>query len=120
MMKAQRVCAAGAIALALAVAGCLDDSITGGRPLEMTLTADPLAVAVGASVNFSFEASGTDIGAVIIDYGDLTADTFAYPNPVLVADVVTHEYDAAGTYVAEGTVLARTGSRSDEVTITVN
>lgn len=102
------------------LSSCLDDSITGTREISISLVADPATVAPDEPVTFSFEATGRDIGAVLVDYGDGTADTLSFPNPIEVADQLVHSYDSPGSYTAVGTVVAVGGRNSDEVVVTVN
>lgn len=109
------------LATVLLAASCLDDSITGSRPLAISLDADPTTVAVSEPVTLSFLATGSDIVAVVLDFGDGAADTLTYAQPpVEVEDQRVHGYDAPGSYTAEGTVIAAQGRTTDEVVITVN
>ncbi len=103
-----------------ATSACLDD-VTGTRPLSIALSADNTTPAVGEDVTISWVATGTDLGRVIIEFGDLTADTTDYNLlPLEVGGQVTHAYTAAGSYTVRGTALALIGTISDELTITVN
>lgn len=104
----------------LPLVACLDDSITGSRAISITLEVEPATTPVDESVTFTFVATGTDIAAVLVDFGDGTADTLTYPNPVEVADERSHTYTAPGSYTAVGTVVTPSGRGTDEVVVTVN
>lgn len=104
----------------LPATACIDQDITGSRPLAMTISADPATAAVGEDVTFEFVGEGTNVAAVIVAFGDGQADTLTYPAVVEVADFTVHSYDAPGNYTAVGTVVAMNGRLSDEVMVTVN
>lgn len=99
---------------------CLDDSITGARPLAFSISADPSTVIVDEEVTFRFTGEGTNVTAVIVAFGDGTADTLTYSAAVMVTDFTVHSYADAGSYAAEGTIVAGNGRRSDDVVVTVN
>ena len=99
-----------AVAISLA-AGCLDNSITGVRPLTLTLTVEPAAAAVGDSITFRYAATGTDLFAITLDYGD--GQTGSVPalgaGAVGLTGFLKHAYAEAATYVATGTATDNTG-----------
>ena len=103
-----------AVAISLA-AGCLDNSITGVRPLTLTLTVEPAAAAVGDSITFRYAATGTDLFAITLDYGDGQTGSV----PALRAGFLKHAYAEAATYVATGTATDNTGALSREVTVQI-
>ena len=96
----------------LVAASCLDNSITGVRPLTLTLTAEPATTLVGDSITFRYTATGTDLLVIQMDYGD--GETGSIPSlssgAVNMSGYVAHAYSAAGTYVATGTAVDQTGS----------
>jgi len=109
-----------AVAISLAV-GCLDNSITGVRPLTLTLTVEPAAAAVGDSITFRYAATGTDLFAITLDYGD--GQTGSVPalgaGAVGLTGFLKHAYAEAATYVATGTATDNTGALSREVTVQI-
>lgn len=104
----------------MTAAACLDESVTGTRALSFALEANATDVAVGATVRFTFTGEGTNVTAVVVEFGDGVADTLTYPPAVSVGDFTEHSYEAAGTYTATGTIIAQNGRLSDEVAVTVN
>lgn len=103
-----------------ATTACLDDSITGTRPLSFSVTADLTTPAVGQEVTFSFAAAGTGLRSVAIDFGDGVIDTTSYFGPLEATGQVLHAYGSAGVFVVRGEAVANAGVASDEITITVN
>ena len=121
-MKLRSAVRAPALLAALLVtAGCLDDDITGARPLTIELTPSATTVAVGESVTINYFATGTRVAQVTIRFGDgeEAVQTFP-PSLVEVEDRADHSYMSAGTYVVEGEVVSAQGAAVDSVTITVN
>lgn len=104
----------------LSTAACLDDSVTGTRPLAFSISAEPTTAAVDEEVTFSFTGEGTNITAVIVAFGDGTADTLTYGAAVMVTDFTVHSYAAPGIYTVQGTIVAGNGRLSDESAVTVN
>ena len=79
------------IALLIAVSGCLDDSITGTRPLTFSFSASPTTASVGQTITFSYEGTGTLIQGVIVEYGDGAIDSVFTPGSVIeVGGVLDH------------------------------
>ena len=110
-----------AVAVSLA-AGCLDDSITGLRTLTLTLTVEPATAAVGDSITFRYAATGTDLFAITLDYGD--GQTGSVPllggaGVVESTGFLKHAYAEAATYVVTGTAIDNTGVLSREVTVQI-
>ena len=108
-------------AVVLVTAGCLDNSITGVRPLTLTLTVEPATAAVGDSITFRYVATGTDLSTIVMDYGD--GETGSVPSlgagAVGMTGFLKHAYAAAGSYVATGTAYDNTGALSQEVTVQI-
>ena len=104
-----------------ATAACLDDSITGTRPLSFSLSVSPGTALVGDSVDFEYQATGTAIAGVIIAYGDGVADTiFAETsNEVERSGVTRYAYDAPGTFEVVGSVITSGGTRDDTVQVEI-
>lgn len=108
------------VALAVGAAACLDDDITGTRPLAIELTATPTTVTAGESVQFNYDASGNAITLVVMDYGDGTVDSITYNGPVIAANQLSHTYATPATYAVTASVTALQGTLDDNVVITVN
>jgi len=111
------------LVLAVCASGtaCLDDNLIGTRPLSMEVTVDPAVAEVDEVVTAHYSATGTDIGGVIIDWGDGDADTIPYFGGAVVIEApVEHQYQEPGTYIVVGTVEAQNGELSAEATVTVN
>lgn len=117
-MRKAFIAVTGAILLGVTT-GCLDE-VTGTRPLSMTMSVDAATPAVGDTVTFSFQVTGTGLSAVNIDFGDGETDAHTYFGSVEAAGFSTHAYAAAGSYVVRGEVIAAAGSTTDSVTVTVN
>ncbi len=107
--------------LALLAAGaCLEEDVTGVRTADIDLVVAQTTVSTGEVVNVTFEAQGTGIARIVIDWGDGQSDTTTFSGPVEAAGDRTHAYAAAGTYILVGTVAASAGVAADSVTMTVN
>jgi hypothetical protein len=115
-----RTIAVATVAFLAVTTGCLDDSITGTRPLSMTLSADVTAPAVGQNVIFTYTATGTALSQVELDYRDGETETRTYLAPLMVTDLMSHAFTVAGTYVVVGRASAAGGTVGDSLTITVN
>jgi len=117
----RRTAAALGLLLAGATVACLDDSITGTRPTSFSLTASVTAAAVGDSITFDFDATGTSIFGVLITYGDGAQDTLVArgPNTVVWAESFRHAYQTAGTYNVVGRMESAGGSRADTVQVLI-
>ncbi len=109
-----------AVALWGAASGCLDDDITGTRPLSFELSANPTTVATGETVTFSIVATGTGLAQVTLLYGDGELTERPYFGPVEIADIFVHAYSAPGTYEVVGELVGVDGTVSDTVTVIVN
>jgi hypothetical protein len=111
----------GALLVAVvALAACLDDSITGTRPLAFSMTASTQTASVGQDITFSYEATGTALQWVVVDYGDGLADTvFTSSNVVEASGTLTHAYDLTGDFLVSGKAENFTGTRTQEIDIEV-
>jgi hypothetical protein len=103
-------------------AGCLDDSITGTRPVSFTLVAEPASAPVGDSITFTYTATGTSIYGVVINYGDGVIDTISAesPNQVERTESLRYAYASAGSFQVIGRVESAAGIRSDTVEVQVS
>lgn len=103
-------------------AGCLDDSITGTRPLSFSLTASSSTAAVGDSITFTYEATGTSIFGVVMAFGDGVVDTVVAQTPNIVewSEEVRYAYTAPGTFRVVGRVETAGGGRADTVDVVIS
>jgi len=109
------------VALLLAASGCLDDNITGTRPLTFSFSASPTTTSVGQTITFSYEGTGTLIQGVIVEYGDGAIDSVFTPGTVVeVAGVLDHKYETTGTFQALGRLETAETFLSETVTIQIN
>lgn len=108
--------------LAASTTACLDDSITGTRPLTFSLEVDRSSALVGDSLVFTYNATGTSIFAVIMNYGDGVIDTLrtGSTNQVERRESVGYAYETAGAYEVIGRVLTGIGERADTVDVQIN
>ncbi|MEX2466873.1 MAG: hypothetical protein WD995_08175 [Gemmatimonadota bacterium] len=102
-------------------AACLDDSITGTRPLTFSLSAENPTAAVGDSVSFIFSATGTSIFGVLLLYGDGASDTIPTESASTVewAAGATHVYEEPGTFSVIGRLETGAGSQTDTVEVEI-
>ena len=106
---------ASLILAAVAVgAGCLDDSITGTRPLDVRLTVTPTSAAVGETVTASFNATGTGLQGVILD--SLVLSGIA----VEAGQDIEHAYSAVGSYTISARAEDQTGARTATTAVQIN
>lgn len=108
--------------VAAAVAtGCLDNSITGERPISISLDVTPESPAVDELVTATFSATGTGLRGVIVDWGDGVLDSLPYSGVVVEVQAFSeHMYTLAGDYPVTATVEDQTSSESTTVTVVVN
>ena len=59
----------------VAVSACLDESITGTRPLTLTISVDPSTVVVDEVVTATYDATGTGLVGIIVNWGDGVVDS---------------------------------------------
>ena len=108
------------LATGLLVAGCLDDSITGTRPLTMAITVEPESAAVAEIVTTRYSATGTGLIGIIVDWGDGVVDSVSLSGVAVSASgPVEHQYTAEGTYEIVGTAEAQNGVLSSEASVII-
>lgn len=101
--------------------GCLDDSITGTRPVSLIILVDVQSAAVGESVTVAYDAAGTGIASVVVDWGDGESTPIEFQNrPVEATGAVEHAYLEAGSYTITGTVNASNGVVTSEATVEIS
>lgn len=110
-----------ALLVAVASAACLDNDITGTRPLSFALTSDMATATVGDSITFTFTATGTSIFGVLLSYGDGVVDTLVTQSSSTVewTQDVKHAYEVPGDFDVAGRLETAVGSRSDTVAVEV-
>lgn len=91
--------------LMIAAVACVEGVVSGGRPLGIELTANPLRAAVGDSVEFAVEASGANLIILRLAFGDGARDSLDTGGAVGATLRRKHAYDEAGSYVAFASVL---------------
>lgn len=110
-----------ALAFGTALSACLDDSITGTRPLSMVITVDQPTALVDSTVTARYEATGTGLLGVIINWGDGVVDSLALSGTVVtISGPADHVYTAAGSYDIVGTVQAQNGIQTSQTSIQIN
>jgi PKD repeat protein len=113
-----------ALAVVVGVAagwGCLDDSITGERPLTIQLTVAPASALVTETVTATFEATGSGIQGVILDWGDGLVDSLVLSGRVVeAASDLDHIYGVSGTFTVTAIVEDQTGTDSASRTVEIN
>ena len=109
---------------ALAMTGCiLEDEVV--VPTGLNLTVDGGTKAVGEDFSFSYDAQGTALNRVVVQYGDGNQDSdstfFGAFQSAEMSGVMVHAYDSTGTFTVVGWVedLA-IGADTVELTVTVN
>ena len=112
---------AALLLLSAAASGCLDDSITGTRPVTLTISVAVQTAAVGETVTVAYAATGTRIAEVVVDWGDGESTTVEFVTlPVEASGFVEHAYSEAGSYDITGTVAAGNGVETSEVTVEIS
>ncbi len=112
---------AGLLVVGAFGAGCLDDSITGTRPVTLSIATESETAAVGDPVTVSFSATGTGLISVTMDWGDGVIDTVSLGGqPVEAAGRVEHTYSEAGSYTITGTASASNGTASSQTTVQIS
>lgn len=84
---------------------CADSLVEGGLPLTVSIVADRSSAAVGQTVVYTVEASGTNLVGLTIDYGDGVADSVPTSGAVTAGITREHAYAEGGTFVARATVV---------------
>lgn len=112
--------AAVILAMAAIATGCLDDSITGERPISIDLDVTPQSPMVDENVRAVFNVTGTGLRGVLVDWGDGVVDSVAMSGLVVEAtSFVDHSYTLAGEYPVTARVEDQTSSESTTTTVIV-
>lgn len=100
---------------------CLDDSITGTRPLSLTISANPQVALVDEVVTVSYEVAGTGLLGVILDWGDGVVDSLTFNGLAVEATgFFEHAYPVAGSFDIVGTAEAQNGTVSASTAVQIN
>jgi hypothetical protein len=84
------------LVLAGCIVGCVDP--VDPRPLAITITATPVAAAVGETITFIIDAQGGQLLQIDTQYGDGESSTLATNGATTAHVTLTHAYSATGTY----------------------
>lgn len=102
-------------------AGCLDDSITGTRPLDIEVSVTPATATVGQTVQATFLATGTGLQGVILDWGDGVVDSLTLSGTAVQAGRdLDHAYSAVGSYTISARAEDQTGARTATTSVQIN
>lgn len=105
--------------VALSVA-CSSVTFVGGGDVSLTMTADPPSASTGQDVTFSYDAVGSILVAIIMDYGDGTGDTLDTAGAQTASGRFVHAFETPGTFSVVGTIFDNLqGSASDTVVVQV-
>jgi hypothetical protein len=104
-----------------AAAGCSRTTTDVGEPLSITLTVDRTSGRAGVDAfTYHYEAAGTDLLGVVLDFGDGQVDSLAAQGAARAAATRSHVYASPGTYSAHARAMEAFGSvRADTVVVAV-
>lgn len=107
------------VALGASVA-CSDVTFEERGPVSLALTADRTSVGPGGVVTFSYEAVGSELASVTLDFGDGSSAVVNLSGAQTASGRVTHAFSAPGIYVVVGTLEDNVqGPTTDELVVTV-
>ena len=91
----------------LAVLSCiLEDEVI--VPTQLLLTVDGSTKSIGEDFSFSYDAQGTALNRVVLEYGDGSTDSdttfFGGAQSAEMAGIMVHAYDSVGSYTIVGWV----------------
>lgn len=100
---------------------CTDTSVGGGNPLSITLTVDPsVGTAAVDTFTFQYQAEGTDLLGVVLEFGDGQVDSLSALGAVTAGATRLHVYEDPGTYSAIASVIEAVGATlADTVSVEV-
>ena len=97
-------------ALLAVASGCSSSSTDVGEPLSITLTVDrTTGLAAVDTFSFHYEATGTDILGVVLDFGDGQADSLSALGAARAGATRNHVYGSAVVFSASARVLEAFG-----------
>ncbi len=117
----KRNAAVWAAVIALVVMGaCREVTFEGGAPVSITLTSDRTTAKIGQDIIFDFDATGSILDGVTLEYGDGVADTVYASGAMTAHGQFLYAYASAGTFTAVGTAHdARQGPAMDTVIVQI-
>jgi len=120
-IPAYRSVAALAAAILAAAAGCSSASTDVGEPLSITLSVDRSSGAAAVDVfSFHYEATGTDLLGIVLEFGDGQADSLAAQGAARASATRSHVYETPGTYSASAWAHEALGAtKADTVVVEV-
>lgn len=86
------------------LAACSSTTTDTGQPLGVELTADRTNAAVGDSIEFFAQGSGSLLAGMAIEYGDGAADSLSTEGAVTATMRRKHAYSEPGSYLAVATL----------------
>ena len=113
-----RLVLAGALTAAI---GCSDSSTDIGESLSIVLTVDPSSGQAGADIfSFHYEATGTELLGIVLDFGDGDIDSLSAQGASSAAATRNHVYESVGVYSASALAFEALGaSAADTVLVDV-
>ena len=93
------------------VLSCSDSTADFGEPLSITLTVDRSSGTAGVDLfTFRYDASGSQLLGVVLEFGDGQADSVAGQGGSTARATRTHLYEIPGTYSANARVVEALGA----------
>ena len=111
--------ALAAVALVALLGGCDTLAEVDVGPPRFELTADMTAGAVGDTFVIGFEAEGSLLLGVDVDYGDGSTERFPLTGSLRASGSAEHVYREPGSYRVTGVLRDGASERVDELTIEV-
>ena len=113
--------AALAVPVLFAASACSSTSTDVGGPLSIMLTVDRTSGRAGVDAfSFHYEATGTDLLGVVLEFGDGQVDSLAAFGAARAGATREHVYASPGTYLASARVQEAFGAlRADTVQVEV-
>lgn len=107
-------------ALVFIAAGCTSVSVDPSRELTVGLSADRSEAAPLEEIEFSVEATGTQLFGVIIRFGDSQVDSVGVAGASKMTANLRHAYESPGVYSVTATAEERSGrSISDSLVVRI-
>lgn len=102
------------------LAACSDVVFEGGGPLRITVTAEPASPRAGQEARLVYDAIGSILVSVVVEYGDGTADTVDTFGAQTASGYFVHTYQEPGAFTVIGTVFDNLqGPASTQLTVQV-
>jgi hypothetical protein len=109
-----------ALVPAALLGACSDTTFEGGGPVSIELSVDRTTARTGQDVTFTYDAKGTVLTGVIVEFGDGATDTMDTAGAQKAHGRFIHAYRTVGTFTAVGTAYdASQGPATDQVVVQV-